>query len=298
MGSSARARLLNTPSVKPTIVLSQRQVQPLITARREGRRSAVVSLDLGLTTAEVILTHEGVVLPDGRSLAWEHIDEVNADIAACFVVHDNGVHKIQIFSDFLNRSYSLMPTDGAPTLINAGFTMHRIVGIDPYQDSLRKIRALAPLRGRVLDTATGLGYTAIEAAKTADHVLTIELDPAVLEIARLNPWSAALFHHPTITQRIGDTSEEIRTLDDESFTRIIHDPPSLSLAGDLYAGEFYRHLFRVLRRGGRLFHYTGNLESKHGHRVALGVVRRLKDAGFARVVRCPAAFGLVAYRDD
>jgi predicted methyltransferase len=71
----------------------------------------------------------------------------------------------------------------------------------------------------------------------------------------------------------------------------------LSLAGDLYAGEFYRHLFRVLRRGGRLFHYIGNLESKHGHRVAPGVVRRLKDAGFARVVHCPAACGLVAYRD-
>jgi uncharacterized protein len=272
-------------------------VQPIVKARCEGRASALVSLDLGLTAAEVILTHEGVVLPDGRSLAWTHIDEVNADVAACFVVHDNGVRKIQIFSGFLNRSYSLMPTDGAPTLLNSGFTMHRIVGIDPYQDTLRKIRAIAPLRGRVLDTATGLGYTALEAAKTADHVLTIERDPAVLDIARLNPWSAALFHNPTITQIIGDTSEEIRTLDDERFTRIIHDPPSLSLAGELYAGEFYRHLFRVLRRGGRLFHYVGNLESKHGHRVAPGVVRRLREAGFARVARCPTACGLVAYRD-
>ena len=271
-------------------------MQPLITARREGRSAAVVSLDLGLTAAQVILTHEGVVLPDGRSLVWEHIDEVNAEVAACFVVHDNGVRKIQIFSEFLNRSYSLMPTDGAPTLLNSGFTMHRIVGIDPYQDTRRKIHAIAPLRGPVLDTATGLGYTAIEAARTADHVLTIEIDPVVLEIARLNPWSRGLFHNPKITQIIGDTAKEIRRLDDERFTRIIHDPPSLSLAGDLYAGEYYRQLFRVLRRGGRLFHYVGNLESKHGLRVAAGVVRRLKEAGFTRVVRCPTAFGLVAYR--
>src|ERR671939_1804402 len=144
MGSSAHARPHSTPSVKPTIVLAHRQVHPLITARREGRSAAVVSLDLGLTAAEAILTHEGVVLPDGRPLAWKHIDEVNADVAACFVVHDNGVRKIQVFSEFLNRSYSLMPTDGAPTLINSGFTMHRIVGIDPYQDTLCKIRSLEP----------------------------------------------------------------------------------------------------------------------------------------------------------
>jgi predicted methyltransferase len=277
-------------------VLSHRCVQPLLTARREGRRSGVASLDLGLTSDEVSLTHEGVVFPDGQSLSWTCLDEVNADTAACFVVHDNAARKIQIFSRVLNRPYSLMPTDGAPTLLNAGFTMHRIVGIDPYQDTLRKIRCLAPLRGPVLDTTTGLGYTALEAAKTAEHVLTIELDPAVLEIARLNPWSHGLFHNPRITQIIGDVVEEIRALDDESFARIIHDPPSLSLAGELYAGAFYRHLFRVLRRGGRLFHYVGNPESRHGQRVTLGVVRRLNDAGFTRIVRCPAAFGLVAYR--
>ena len=86
-----------------------------------------------------------------------------------------------------------------------------------------------------------------------------------------------------------------QAFEDESFTCIIHDPPTFSLAGDLYSGEFYRQLHRRLRRKGRLFHYIGDLESRSGRNVARGVVRRLQEAGFARVVRRPRAFGVVAY---
>jgi predicted methyltransferase len=152
-----------------------------------------------------------------------------------------------------------------------------------------------------------LGYTAIEAAKTAEHVITIEIEPAALEVARLNPWSRALFDNPKIAQVVGDSGEEIETFQDEtftriihdppaSFTRIIHDPPAFNLAGDLYSGAFYRQLFRVLRRGGRLFHYIGDLDSRSGRTVVRGGVRRLQEAGFSRVVRRPNAFGLVAYK--
>jgi len=49
----------------------------------------------------------------------------------------------------------------------------------------------------------GLGYTAIEAAHTSEHVITIELDPTVVEIARQNPWSRALFSNPKIERRVG-----------------------------------------------------------------------------------------------
>jgi len=150
--------------------------------------------------------------------------------------------------------------------------------------------------GRVLDTATGLGYTAIAAAQTAEYVVTIELDPAALEIARLNSWSRALFDNPKITQIVGDSFEEIGELGEATFSRVIHDPPAFNLAGDLYSGEFYRQLFRVLRPGGRLFHYIGDLESKSGRVVSKGVVRRLQEAGFSRVVRRPEAFALVAYK--
>jgi uncharacterized protein len=172
--------------------------------------------------------------------------------------------------------------------------MHRIKGIDPHEDTLRKMRSVAPVAGRVLDTATGLGYTAIAAARTADEVVTIELDPAVLEVARRNPWSQALFDNPKIRQIIGDSFDEVAKLPDESLARIFHDPPTFRLAGDLYSAVFYRQLFRVLKRGGRLFHYIGDLDSTSGRVVAKGAVRRLQEAGFTRVERRPEAFGLAA----
>ena len=181
-------------------------------------------------------------------------------------------------------------------MLVAGFVMHRIKDIDPMQDTKRKISAIAPVVGRVLDTATGLGYTAIEAAKTADEIVTIELDPGAQEMARLNPWSQALFDNPKIRQVMGDAYEVVQTLEDASFSRIIHDPPTFSLAGELYSGAFYRQLHRLLKRGGRLYHYIGDPDSKASGGVTRGALRRLQEAGFTRVVRRPEAYGVVAYK--
>jgi predicted methyltransferase len=235
-------------------------------------------------------------LPGGQWLAWDSIERVSQNESICFAVEGDDAKKIQRFSESFNRFYSLMPTARAPTLLVSGIAMHRIKGIDPHQDTLKKTRTLAPITGRVLDICTGLGYTAVEAAKTAEQVITIEVDPTVLEVARLNPWSRQLFGHPCIRQIIGDAYEEIVAFESESFFRIIHDPPVFSLSGDLYAGEFYQHLMRVLSRKGRLFHYIGDLDSRLGRNVAKGVVRRLQEVGFSRVVRKPGAFGLVAYK--
>ena len=48
----------------------------------------------------------------------------------------------------------------------------------------------------------------------------------------------------------------------------------------------------VLSRGGRMFHYTGNLKSGEGNQVARGATRRMQEAGFVRVVPKPEAFGV------
>ena len=278
------------------LVLSYLQAEDLLRARQAGEARVVGSSDLGLSTVEIGLEPSGVRFPDGQLLAWHDLETIRAAQRVCFLIEEGVFHKIQVYSEATDRLYSLMPTEGAPTMLVSGIPMHRIKGIDPHRDTLGKIKAIAPVKGHVLDTCTGLGYTAIQAAKTAERVVTVELDPAALEVARRNPWSGALFENPRITQIVGDSFEEIGRLDSEAFARIIHDPPAFSLAGDLYSGEFYRELFRVLGRGGRLFHYVGDLESKSGRGVARGVTRRLSEAGFSRVVRRPEAFGLAAYK--
>jgi len=174
--------------------------------------------------------------------------------------------------------------------------MHRIKGTDPYQDTLSKIKAVSPVVGRVLDTTTGLGYTAIEASRTAEEVITIEIDPAVLEIARLNPWSRALFDNPKISQLVGDTTEVVEEFHDKSFSRVIHDPPTFSLAGDLYSLTFYRQICRILRRDGRLFPLHWGLEQRAWAKSGKRASRRLQEAGFARVKPHPNSFGLIAYK--
>lgn len=279
----------------PAIVLSHYQIAPLLAARRAGEIRAEASPDLGLSKVEVTLEDGGILFPSGERLTWDDAADIAESEVNCFALENNQVRKILTFSEATRRHCGLMPTTGAPTLLLAGFPMHRIKGIDPYKDTVNKIRAAQP-QGQMLDTTMGLGYTAIQAARSAAHVITVELDPAVVEIARQNPWSRELFENPKIERRVGDSYELIETFEDETFHRVIHDPPTFKLAGELYSGAFYRQLYRVLKRGGRLFHYIGDLESTSGHRVMRGVIERLGQAGFTRISKRQDAFGVVAQK--
>ncbi|MCP4693198.1 MAG: methyltransferase domain-containing protein [Desulfobacterales bacterium] len=279
-----------------SFVISRFQTVPLLDARKRGARRVTMMLDLGLVEAEALVEAEGVRLPEDRILSWEAIEEISASENGCFAIEDDGPRRIQAFSEFTNRSYSLMPTAKSPTMLISGFLMHRVRGTDPVQDTREKIKAVRPVIGRVLDTATGLGYTAIQAAKTADRVVTIELDPAAREIAGQNPWSRELFDNPKIELVLDDSFDAVQSFADQSFHGIIHDPPAFNMAGHLYSGEFYAQLRRVLKKGGRLFHYIGNPDSPSGKKITTGVIRRLKEAGFPRVTRAPRAFGVTAHR--
>jgi len=260
-----------------------------------------VSLDLGRTTANVVLTADGVQLADG-ALGWDELERVSRSDTACFEIAPDGgngrltAEPIKAFSQELGRAYTLYPTERAPTMLISGIPMHRIKGIDPIADTERKIGALRPIGGHVLDTATGLGYTAIALSRAGAQVTTIELDPLVLELANRNPWSDGLADARRIDQRIGDAAELVRELPAADFSAVLHDPPMFSLAGELYGADFYRELLRVLSPGGRLFHYVGNPASPSGARTTKGVVRRLNEAGFERVRPEARAFGVVAVR--
>jgi predicted methyltransferase len=282
------------------VTLSHFQARELRAARQAGAATVTISPDLGLTTVTVTLDENGVVFPTGELLPWLEIERIQRAANVCFQIADGAAVAIRRFSEVTGWTRALMPgsalNGGAPTTLVAGLPMHRIKDTDPWADSQTKIAALALISGRVLDTATGLGYTAILAARTAEEVVTIELDPAALEIAAMNPWSQELFTRDNIRQLTGDAAEILSTLEDSSFTRILHDPPMITIAGDLYGETFYRELWRVLRRGGRLFHYIGDPQSASGRRTTAGVIRRLQSAGFTRITRRPEAFGVLVQK--
>lgn len=256
----------------------------------------IMSLDLSLTQLEVSLSKDGVTFPCTTRLSWDDIEHIKHDKNSCFEVNADGIHKIQKFSERSNRFYSLMPTASAPTMLISGIPMHRIKDTNPWEDTLQKIKASGTIKGRLLDTTTGLGYTAIAASKTASWVMSVEVEPTVLGLCRQNPWSHALFNSPNISLALGDCYDIIESLPDHSFDQILHDPPTFSLAGDLYSHAFYCELFRVLAPKGKLFHYIGNPNSKIGAIVTRGVIQRLKQAGFMRFAPKPSAFGLLAFK--
>ncbi len=291
--SDTKTQLPQAPSLP---ILSAAQSRTLLDALKQGKERVEVSLDLGISLSQILLLPQGIVLPDGQQLDWEAIRQISAAETVCYRIERNTPQPIRTIGQRSNLILSLMPTSGAPTLLIGGFPMHRIKEIDPWEDTRRKLKAAGGAYGAVLDTATGLGYTAIQAAKTAQEVLTIEIEAAVIEIARQNPWSRAMFENPNIRLVIGDAFEVIQELPDSHFSLILHDPPTFSLAGELYSSAFYRHCFRVLRQRGRMFHYIGDLQSRMGASLLRSVTRRLLEAGFGRVIRKPQAFGVLALK--
>jgi predicted methyltransferase len=183
---------------------------------------------------------------------------------------------------YSNSLIKLVPTDwGPPTFEIDGIKMLPTAHVSPYADAERKVRLIQP-RGRVvLDTCGGLGYFAAWCIDgQATRVLSYEKNADVLWLRSLNPWSPACGDILTVT--LGDITEHVASLAARSVDAILHDPPRFGIAGELYSQAFYDQLARVIRRGGRLFHYTGTPNRLTSQRnVPLEVSRRLRQAGFA-----------------
>ncbi len=265
-------------------------------AAAAGASAVDVSLDLGLSEARVRIDGGAVTFPDGQSVPLEALGPVEENPRSVYTVLEREIEKLTWFSEETGNVYTLRATRGWPALEISGILMQRIKDVDPREDAAAKAAAVAPVRGRVLETCFGLGYTALESATEAASVLAFEIDPNVVDMARLNPYSAPIFAAGSrIEVRQADVAEAIHDLPDAAFDVIIHDPPTLAIAGDLYATSFYRELFRVLRSGGRLFHYTGDPGSRHRKQDLPGrVAQRLGEVGFRGVRREPAALGVSA----
>jgi predicted methyltransferase len=205
----------------------------------------------------------------------------------CFSVEENSILPLSIFSEETNNYYKLVPTgyDTWPTLEISGIKMHVTKKYSPKEDTMEKVSYASPCTGIVLDTCTGLGYTAIIASNTADMVFTIEKDTNVIEIEKVNPYSKELFNNSKIKRLTGDSFEEVKKFKACFFDRIIHDPPRMALSTLLYSQGFYNDLFRVLKREGKIFHYTGDPGSKRGLDIRAGIIKRMAVSGFTNIQR-------------
>ena len=75
--------------------------------------------------------------------------------------------------------------------------------------------------------------------------------------------------------------QTIAQLGDDSMDAVLHDPPRSAIAGEPYSQVFYDQRSRALRRGGRLFHYTGSPNKlSSGRDVPPKVARQLHKVVF------------------
>ncbi|KAF1684652.1 SAM-dependent methyltransferase [Pseudoxanthomonas broegbernensis] len=193
----------------------------------------------------------------------------------------------------------LVPTRwGAPTFEIDGIKMLPTSRVSPFEDARRKVALVAPRGKAVLDTCGGLGYFAaccLEAGVAS--IRSFEKNADVLWLRSLNPWSPdpdAPGSGGRLRLAHADVAQAIAGVDDASVDAVLHDPPRFGIAGELYAQAFYDQLARVLRRGGRLFHYTGTPNRlTSGRDVPREVARRLERAGFRAQ---PALDGILASR--
>jgi predicted methyltransferase len=130
------------------VILSHFQARQLIEARARGASTARISLDLNLTESDVSLQAESVLFAAGESLDWKRMEEISANETLCYRLEKSQLRPIKAFSEFSGRVYGLMPTASAPTMLISGIPMHRIKDTNPHQDTLSKLKAIAPVKGR------------------------------------------------------------------------------------------------------------------------------------------------------
>jgi len=101
----------------------------------------------------------------------------------------------------------------------------------------------------------------------------------VVWLRSLNPWSPTPDAPLVLVQQ--DVTQAITQLAAGSVDAVLHDPPRFGIAGELYSQSFYDELARVLKRRGKLFHYTGTPNRlSSGRDVPNEVSNRLRVSGF------------------
>jgi predicted methyltransferase len=259
-------------------ILTQPAAQALLAARDAGTSEWAGSLDLGRSNGHASLE------PD----TWQWRDQrypYPSTLKDRTIYYWDGSEFAPV-ARYAGSLIKLVPTEwGAPTFEIDGIKMLPTSKESPVTDARRKVALVEPHGKVVLDTCGGLGYFAaccLEAGVARIH--SFEKNADVLWLRTLNPWSPDP-DAPTSGGRLqlahADVSQAITQIADASVDALLHDPPRFGIAGELYSQVFYDQLARVLRRGGRLFHYTGSPNKlTSGRDVPREVTKRLEKAGF------------------
>lgn len=261
----------------PGPLLTQPVHDTLRAAQRTGAATAQCSLDLDRTQTTVGLGVAG----------WTWQDHAYPWLDSCRerTIYHWTAEGFAPVSRFGTALIKLVPTEwGAPTFEIDGIKMLPTALVSPYADAERKVGLIQPRGKVILDTCGGLGYFAAWCLQgQAKQILSFEKNSDVIWLRGINPWSPQTGPVLTLTQ--GDITQEIANIPAASVDAILHDPPRFGIAGELYSQVFYNQFARVIKRRGRLFHYTGSPNKlTSGRDVPDEVTKRLQRAGFVVAV--------------
>jgi predicted methyltransferase len=265
-------------------LLTQKVHEALCAAARAGVSTIACSLDLdrSMTTVDV-----GIV-----EWLWQGQRFPYLETCKDRTIYHWTDGNFQSVARFTTALIKLVPTTwGPPTFEIDGIKMLPTALVSPYADAERKVCLIQPRGKVILDTCGGLGYFAAWCLQgQAREVLSYEKNSDVIWLRGLNPWSPETGKGLTLTE--GDIAQQILSLPGDSIDAILHDPPRFGIAGELYSQVFYDHLARVLKRKGKLFHYTGTPNKlTSGRDVPNEVMKRLRQAGF---IAAPNGDGILA----
>ncbi|MEJ2788265.1 MULTISPECIES: MnmC family methyltransferase [unclassified Pseudoxanthomonas] len=259
-------------------LLTRDTAAALLAARDRGDTVWHGSLDLGRTLADARL--------EARTWQWRDAAYPYPDRLKDRTLYYWDGEDFSPISRYTGSLIKLVPTEwGVPTFEIDGIKMLPTSKESPLDDARRKVALVEPGGKVVLDTCGGLGYfAACCLAAGAARILSFEKNANVLWLRTLNPWSPdpdAPGHDGRLQLTHADVSQAITQVADASVDAVLHDPPRFGIAGELYSQAFYDQLARVLRRGGKLFHYTGTPNKLTSGRDVPGeVAKRLEKAGF------------------
>jgi SAM-dependent methyltransferase len=138
-------------------------------------------------------------------------------------------------------------------------------GIEPVMGVAASTRALArmmiPSSGRVLDLGTGCGVLALLAARHAEQVVGVDLNPRAVELARFN---AALNGIGNVDFRAGNLLDPVAG---EAFDLIVCNPP-----------------FVIAPTAGRMHSQAGRPADEFVRSIVLAVPPYLRPGGFCQLV--------------